>query len=79
MSHEIRTPLNAVLGIGQLLAETTQLTLEQQQYINMISNSGHLLLTIINDVSFTNSVRAVLDLSAADLRNPPLFVSRSSI
>jgi signal transduction histidine kinase len=51
MSHEIRTPLNAVLGIGQLLAETTQLTLEQQQYMSMISNSGHLLLTIINDVS----------------------------
>jgi signal transduction histidine kinase len=49
MSHEIRTPLNAVLGIGRLLADTP-LSLEQQQYVTMISNSGHLLLTIINDI-----------------------------
>jgi len=36
-----------VLGIGRLLA-STPLTLEQQQYVSMISSSGQLLLTIIN-------------------------------
>ncbi len=41
--------MNAVLGIGRLLADTP-LSLEQQQYVTMISNSGHLLLTIINDI-----------------------------
>lgn len=39
-------PMNAVLGIGRLLADT-KLDLEQQQYVTMINNSGHLLLTII--------------------------------
>ena len=39
--------MNAVLGIGRLLADT-DLTLEQQQYVQMITNSGRLLLTIIN-------------------------------
>jgi len=48
-SHEIRTPMNAVLGVGRLLADTP-LSLEQQQLVAMITNSGQLLLTIINDI-----------------------------
>jgi predicted ATPase/GAF domain-containing protein len=47
MSHEIRTPMNAVLGVGRLL-ESTQLSLEQQQYVSMISSSGQVLLSIVN-------------------------------
>jgi signal transduction histidine kinase len=46
-SHEIRTPLNAVLGVGRLLSDT-QLSLEQQQYLSMMTTSSELLLTIIN-------------------------------
>src|ERR1700760_3571003 len=42
MSHELRTPLNAVIGISRLLV-STELTLEQQQYVNMVSNSSKLL------------------------------------
>jgi signal transduction histidine kinase len=49
MSHEIRTPMNAVLGVARLL-ESTNLSLEQQQYVSMIASSGQVLLSIVNDV-----------------------------
>ena len=47
-------PQNAVLGVSRLL-QSTPLTTEQEQYVQMINNSGHLLLTIINDILGTAS------------------------
>ena len=47
--------MNAVLGLSRLLS-TTSLSLEQQQYVSMIANSGQLLLTIINDILDYSSV-----------------------
>ena len=49
MSHEIRTPLNGVLGMAQLLRKT-QLNGKQQEYIDLILDSGDALMTIINDI-----------------------------
>lgn len=49
MSHEIRTPMNAIIGIGELLEETS-LTKEQMKYVNTFRNAGENLLYIINDI-----------------------------
>ncbi|OKL59472.1 Two-component system protein A [Talaromyces atroroseus] len=49
MSHEIRTPMNGMLMAIQMLAGTT-LNGRQKEYIDIIEDTGSVLLQIINDV-----------------------------
>ncbi len=49
LSHELRTPLNGVMGGVQLL-EMTELTDEQQEYLEMVRVSAGNELALVNDL-----------------------------
>ena len=49
MSHEVRTPMNGILGMTELLLDTT-LDKEQDEYLKGVQNSAKQLLIVINDV-----------------------------
>jgi CheY-like chemotaxis protein len=57
MSHEIRTPLNGVIGMAEMLAPRLEKP-ENQRMLKVISDSGHLLLVLVNDILDLSKIEA---------------------
>jgi PAS domain S-box-containing protein len=49
MSHEIRTPMNAILGMTEILWESSP-SQEQRRYLSIMRANGDALLNLINDI-----------------------------
>lgn len=49
ISHEIRTPIHAIVGIAEQLEKLLK-NVQEQEYLHVINESAHHLLSIISDV-----------------------------
>lgn len=60
MSHEIRTPLNSIIGFSELMYEgmSGDLTDKQKGYLKNVVESGHHLLSLINDILDLSKIEA---------------------
>ncbi len=73
ISHEIRTPINGIIGMTDLLLDTS-LNEEQFQFAKTVIDSSHTLLAIVNDVLDFSKVEAgKIDIEKVD------FALRSAI
>lgn len=53
VSHELRTPLNAIIGFSEMLGNVELAPVDpakQREYAQIISNSGHHLLEVVNTI-----------------------------
>lgn len=49
MSHELRTPLNGIMGMAQIMENSTGDETQKEQ-LNILIESGHHLLSLLNDI-----------------------------
>src|ERR1019366_3227870 len=71
VSHDIRTPLSTILGMGELLAETS-LSPQQARYVESLRRAGDHLLSLVEDVLDLSRIEA----GRLTLENNPFELAR---
>ena len=56
MNHELRTPMNTIMGLGELLSNST-LNEQQQDFIDNINRSSKFLLNLINEILIVSKLQ----------------------
>lgn len=73
MSHEVRTPVNGVVGMTDLLLNTS-LTAEQREYVDAVRSSAETLVAVLNDIlDFSKIEAGKLSLESIDFDCPNLI------
>ena len=71
MSHELRTPLNGILGYAQILQQSRSIDGKERKGVDIISQCGTHLLTLINDILDLSKIEArKMELHPVELHFP---------
>lgn len=82
VSYELRSPLTNIIGFTELLGmeETGALNARQRKYVDHISSSSSVLLTIVNDILDLATVDAgIMELEIAEVEIGPAVEAASDL